>query len=161
MKYYLDAEFNGFKGELLAVGLVRQDGLSLYLIRDLKKFPLRKAVDPWVAENVMPLLDKIPPSLSANYFDATSLSDQLYQFLIQDPDQNPTIVVDWLDDIKYLCEAMIVGPGLMIPIPALSFELKRVDAYPSMMEEAVQHNAIWDALALRAKLTGDIHFFKY
>lgn len=161
MKYFLDTEFNGYKGELISVGLIRQDGLALYLVRDIGKFPLRQTLVPWVAENVIPVLDKIPSSLSIAYFNETSLSDQLYQFLIQDPDQQPVIVVDWLDDISYLCESLIVGPGQMVPLPTLSFELKRVDAYPSVLEEAVQHNALWDAIALRAKLTGELHWFKY
>jgi len=66
-------------------------------------------------------------------------------------DDRPIIVTDWPDDIKYFCQAIITGPGMMINIPRLSFEMVRVDAYPSVLEKygAVQHNAYWDAMALR------------
>lgn len=37
----------------------------------------------------------------------------------------------------------------MVAIPHLTFEVIRVDAYPTTLEGAVQHNAWWDAMALR------------
>ena len=67
-------------------------------------------------------------------------------------DEGPVIVVDWPDDIRYFCETIIVGPGKMIDIPGLTFEVFRVDAYPTDLPGAVQHNALWDARALRHKL---------
>jgi hypothetical protein len=44
-------------------------------------------------------------------------------------------------------------PGMMINIPRLSFEMFREDAYPTTLEGAVQHNAWWDAMALRELLS--------
>ena len=41
----------------------------------------------------------------------------------------------------------------MVNIPHLSFEVHRVDAYPTALPGAVQHNAWWDAMALRHLLT--------
>jgi hypothetical protein len=38
--------------------------------------------------------------------------------------------------------------------PSIKFEMHRVDAYPTTLPGAVQHNAYWDAMALRHKLTG-------
>ncbi len=40
------------------------------------------------------------------------------------------------------------------PFALAEFEMHRVDAYPTMLPGAVQHNAYWDAMALRHKLTG-------
>ena len=60
------------------------------------------------------------------------------------------IIADWPDDIRYFCQAIITAPGQMVNIPRLTFELARVDAYPSQLAGAVQHNALWDARALRA-----------
>lgn len=65
-------------------------------------------------------------------------------------DPYPVIVADWPDDIKYMCQALITGPGEMVDIPCIRFELARVDAYPSRLVGAIQHNALWDARALRA-----------
>ena len=47
------------------------------------------------------------------------------------------------------CGALITGPGEMVAIPRLKFELERVDAYPTTLEGAIQHNALWDARALK------------
>lgn len=41
-----------------------------------------------------------------------------------------------------------------VNIPALTFEIFRVDSYPTELPEAVQHNALWDARALRRKIMG-------
>jgi hypothetical protein len=34
----------------------------------------------------------------------------------------------------------------------MTFEVHNVDCYPTALEGAVQHNAWWDAMALRAAL---------
>ena len=34
------------------------------------------------------------------------------------------IIADWPCDIKYFCEALIVGPGTRVNTPPLSFEIK-------------------------------------
>jgi len=41
-----------------------------------------------------------------------------------------------------------------VRIPDLSLRLVQTSAYPTDMGEAVQHNALWDARALRHALTG-------
>lgn len=144
MKYYLDTEFNGHLGELISLALVSDDGRELYLSNIDR---LENDVD-WVRNNVITVLcapDAIPmPS------NCEQISYDLEKFFAGD--EHPTVVVDWPDDIKYLCEALITGPGEMIKIPRLTFELARVDAYPTAVVGAVQHNALWDARALKAKL---------
>lgn len=155
MRYFLDTEFNGFGGELISLALVREDGKSLYLI-----YPELKWYDFWVQENVLPILRNVPfvgvgmtPRLSVNDVHKLEYKWQghslIQAFLHGDP--NPVIVTDWPDDIRYFCQAIITGPGSMINIPQLSFDMVRVDAYPTTLEGAVQHNAWWDAMALREK----------
>lgn len=152
MKYFLDTEFNGFGGELISLALVREDLESLYIV-----YNRPKNIEPWVAENVIPILwmgidpvyqgkpvfryDNIGKAVGASIIAA---------FLTED--DNPIIITDWPDDVKYLCEAIITSPGTMASINKLSFTIVRCDAYPTEVANAVQHNAWWDAVALRQLL---------
>lgn len=70
-------------------------------------------------------------------------------------DPGPVVISDWPDDIRYFCELLITGPGQMIALPGVRFEVRRVDAYPTTLEGAVQHNALWDACALQAALASE------
>jgi hypothetical protein len=154
MKYFLDTEFNGYLGELISLAMVAEDGREIYL-SSLDR--LENNVD-WVKENIIPVLnapgaDPVPSHLDQISHDIEKLMAG---------DANPTVVVDWPDDIKYLCEVLITGPGEMIRVPKMTFELARVDAYPTKLPGAVQHNALWDARALRSKLNeGSLHFDKW
>lgn len=149
MRYYLDTEFNEFGGELISLALVREDGYSLYLV-----YPDLPEYGEWVKNNVVPILWDVPQS---DMYESYKLEkyDQgarrIQEFL--DGDAQPVIVTDWPDDIRYFCQAIITGPGMMINIPGLVFQMLRVDAYPTTLEGAVQHNAWWDAMALRELLT--------
>jgi hypothetical protein len=146
MRYYLDTEFNEFGGELISLALVREDGKSIYLV-----YPTLKKYGDWVKENVVPILWDIP--LPVAQLEAWKLLNNeegariIQEFLSGDP--QPFIITDWPDDIRYFCQAIITGPGTMINIPGLVFQMFRIDAYPTTLEGAVQHNAWWDAMALR------------
>ena len=146
MRYFLDTEFNGFGGELLSLGLVREDKESLYLVySDNVKF----VTDPWVKENVVPILWSIPSPMPGMAYTVTSQKDganRIADFLRGD--LSPYIITDWPDDISYFCRSIITGPGMMAPIRSVRFELARVDAYPTDLPGAVQHNSYWDAKAL-------------
>lgn len=146
MKYFLDTEFNGYLGELISLAIVAQDDRELYLMNIDR---MENTIE-WVKENVMPILT-VPGAepVPSNY---EQISHEIEQFLAGDSD--PVIVVDWPDDIKYLCEALITGPGQMVAVPRLTFEMVRVDAYPTELPGAVQHNALWDARALRVAVGG-------
>jgi hypothetical protein len=154
MRYYLDCEFNGMGGELLSLALVPQDGgkHGLYLIRE----DMPEDIEPWVANNVLPILhaDRMVGDLRiVSIAPIAQWSDILEGALEGDTDV--TIITDWPDDIKYFCELIITGPGMMINLrPSIKFEMHRVDAYPTTLPDAVQHNAYWDAMALRHKLEG-------
>lgn len=145
MRYFLDTEFNGFGGELISLALVREDGASLYLL-----YELPADVEPWVGENVIPILKSTPEGVEQHKVTQQEGAYAIAQFLQDDP--VPYIVTDWPDDVRYLCSAVIVGPGRMAPIGRLVFDVVRVDAYPTKLAGAVQHNAWWDAMALRERL---------
>jgi len=149
MRYYLDCEFNGHGGELLSLALVRDDLMDHFYA--VAKYDARK-LHPWVKKNVHPFMDKVLPSITIlRYNEPAELARMIETFLSRDND--PVIVTDWPDDIAYFCRAVITKPGEMVSgIPSLKFEMRRVDAYPTRLADAVQHNAWWDAVALRQKL---------
>lgn len=146
MRYYLDCEFNGFGGVLLSMALVREDGAAFHSV---STFDFWSHIDPWVRENVMPNLHL---NKTHEHHFAQELSPQVAAFLAGDP--APHIIADWPDDFTYLIAEILTGPGTMIDIPGLTMEVVRVDAYPTDLPGAIQHNAYWDAMALRHKLTG-------
>lgn len=143
MRYFLDCEFNEFGGDLLSMAIVRDDGDMLYL-----RYPKPEKLGPWVAENVWPIMDAVPPGTEIIRVDQRSGADCIARYFAGD--ERPDIVTDWPDDVAYFCKALIVGPGQMVAIPGVSLHIVRVDAYPTALTDAVQHNAAWDALALRA-----------
>lgn len=152
MIYYLDTEFNEFGGELLSLALVREDGKSLYIVYD----PPEK-IGPWVAANVMPIMYDTRRDTRGRpdiYLSDTVADGARHIARFMAGDADPTIITDWPDDVKYFCQAIITGPGMMVNIPHLRFEVKRVDAYPTTLPGAIQHNAWWDAMALRHLLQG-------
>lgn len=154
MRYYLDCEFNGKGGDLISLAMIREDGWSLYaVVTDALSDPangtLHDNITPWVMTNVIPILKACPVKPEAVLEDA--LPRVIERFLSNDP--SPHVVTDWPEDMAYFARAIINGPGTMINIPRLIMELIRVDAYPTDIPNAVQHNAWWDALALRYRLT--------
>ncbi|WP_370372554.1 hypothetical protein [Henriciella pelagia] len=150
MKYYLDCEFNGMGGELLSLALEPEAGDPLYLVRG----DIPRDIEPWVRENVLPILhadNRGHKPLKSVVWDLAEWPTLIEEYL--DGDRDITIVTDWPDDIKYFCELILTGPGQMIEIrPSLTFEMHRVDAYPTELPGAVQHCAFWDAKALKLKL---------
>src|SRR5690606_22156041 len=71
-------------------------------------------------------------------------------FLHGDP--LPLVISDWPDDICYFCQALITGPGQIVSLPGVPFQMVRVNAYPTALPGAVQHSALWDARVLREAL---------
>jgi hypothetical protein len=150
MIYYLDCEFDGYGGELISMGIVREDGYAFYGILN------GEIKDEWVRENVVPKLLKIP----FNDIAVKSIlgSVEHFQGKLEEYFKGATgiqIIADWPDDFKYFCDALITGPGTMIDIPGVAMVVARVDPYPTDVEGAIQHNAYWDALALKDFIAGD------
>ena len=156
---YCDFEFNSFKGEVMSIGLVKENGEALYNV-----FPQPKApIDSWVAKNVVPYLDAGTPSgILPHHLTVERFQDLLQEYL-QKEEGEIRIVTDWPDDVKYFSELLITGPGTMVNIPGIVFEVKRVDAYidAKPLAGAVQHHALWDALQLRRCLTGFSNYMAF
>lgn len=134
MRLFLDTEFNGFGGKLISMALVPEDHSQPEFYKELE---IQDQLDPWVQENVTPHLFMVP--CSRHEFQQ-ALGQYLWQI------GECTVVADWPDDIRYLCESLIVGPGEMLAfVPNLKFELDQGIEYSSV----VPHNALHDARAIR------------
>jgi hypothetical protein len=147
MRYYIDCEFNGFGGDLISFAIVKETGESLYFARndaELSELRNEKGIDPWVEENVLPILwvEGAMPKI----YPMELWGHELQRFI--SGDNNVTIIADWPEDISHLMNLMLLAPGRMIGLPAFNIELRRVDAYYSNLEGAVRHNALWDARSL-------------
>lgn len=146
MRYFLDTEFDGHNGPLLSIALVREDGWSVHYETTAE------AADPWVTENVLPLMADHAADVSG-VMDYTNIGEALRVFI--DPDQHPTIIADSPVDIGRFCSVISTGTAggwVSADYPQMSFEVHNVDCYPTDLPGAVQHNAWWDAMALRHRL---------
>jgi hypothetical protein len=151
MKFTLDTEFNGFGGKLLSLALVPwdDDAPSFYIrVPDV----LGVELEPWVEANVWPHMD----SHRADHFADVPLggwAERIARYL-GGFSHVPYIIADWPDDIRYFCQAIITGPGEMVPIPRLQFDVVRVDPWEAGTPPtgAVRHNAWWGAVVLRDHL---------
>ena len=147
VRYFLDTEFNGFGGALLSLALVPEDGEEFYITLASGDPP-----HPWVEQHVLPYLDHVPVGLVSPRLSHASAGSALAAYLAHDP--NPLIVADWPDDIAYFSRLLIVGPGRMQPVPALTFRLATMPGFSTAENSAVPHNALHDARALRDHLLG-------
>ena len=134
MRLFLDTEFNGFGGRLISMALVPEKETDFEFYKELH---ITDQLHPWVRDNVVPHL--ILPSISYSEFQG-ALANYLWNV------GDCTIIADWPDDIKYFCEALITGPGMMIKLMHnIKFELDFGIEYESL----VPHNALHDARAIR------------
>lgn len=142
MRYFLDTEFNGFGGALLSLALVPEDGEEFYV-----RIELGEPLHPWVERNVAPYLDSVPVGLLAPPLPRDEAAAAIAAYLAADP--APEIVADWPDDIAYCCGLLLTGPGLMVPVPPIRFQLLPLPGFSTAENSAVPHNALHDARALR------------
>lgn len=134
MKFWLDTEFNEYRGALISMALACEDGSEWYEV-----LPCANP-GPWVAQHVMPIINKAP------LVDAIDLAHSLFLYLKRFDSVH--IIVDWPEDISFFCNALIIGPGQRVDTPKLTFEIDR--NLPDTSEiSAIPHNALEDAKALR------------
>ena len=147
MRYYIDCEFDGHNGPLLSMALVREDTVSIHIRTT------NRATDPWVATNVEPLMNSHAADLFANDIPPNWVGDNVRQFL--KGDAAPVIIADSVVDIGRFCAAISTrSDGGWASVNGLIlFEVHDVACYPTELPNAIQHNAWWDAMALRAVLT--------
>ena len=146
MRYFLDCEFDGHAGPLLSLALVSEVGLGLHVRTQAR------ASDPWVIENVEPLMDNHRAHLQVEC-EINQVGGKIRAFL--GIDDAPVIIADSPVDIGRFCTAISTGEDggwASADYPRMTFEVRNVDCYPTTLPGAVQHNAWWDAMALREKL---------
>jgi hypothetical protein len=132
MRIWIDCEFNEFRGELISLAMVSEDGDEWYGV-----LPCANP-GSWVAQHVMPILGM--PPMDRSVFQA-ALQGWLRRF------DFIHVIADWPEDIAHFCQVLITGPGVRLNTPPLTMEVRRdLDLVPS----EVPHNALADALALRA-----------
>ncbi|WP_206245266.1 hypothetical protein [Novosphingobium terrae] len=141
MRYFLDTEFNGFGGELISIALVPEDEARPHFYEAVTC----REPTPWVTENVLPVLEVKPRSRA-------EVAKRFARYLHND--EAPLLVADWPEDIAHASRLLITGPGMMMPVRGLRFELFDPDLIIAGGEHpsAVPHNARHDAAALRAKI---------
>ena len=104
MRFFLDTEFNGFGGKLISLALVPENDSLPEFYNELI---MTDQLEPWVKDNVIPHL--VLPRVSHNEFQ-NNLANYLWEV------GEVTIIADWPDDIRYFCESLITGPGMMINV---------------------------------------------
>ena len=149
-RFYIDCEFDGHGGPLLSIALVREDGYSIHIRTN------QIAQDPWVIANVVAAMDK-DDAHCKQWIPLGEVGESIRSF-VGDCDC-PTIIADSPVDIGRFCQAISTGSDggwASADYPAMRFEVHNVACYPTDLPGAVQHNAWWDAMALRHKLTSSL-----
>jgi hypothetical protein len=145
-RFYIDCEFDGHGGPLLSMAVVSEDGASIHIRTH------EQAADPWVRANVLPLMDAHEATTSS-LVPTTFVGAEIRRFVGEC--DHPVIIADSPVDIGRFCAALSTGADggwASADYPQMTFEVHNVDCYPTELEGAVQHNAWWDAMALRHKL---------
>lgn len=134
MLFFLDAEFDVPSDTLISLGIVSEDGQKTFyeVIEHAGKIQ-----DPWVLQNVVPILQKDPISFEA-------FQDKLEEFVKQFAGME--IVVNHPSDTLYFSRALIREKGKWIKIQPLTMV---VDDNLSGKGSTLLHNAIHDAQATR------------
>lgn len=162
--FYLDFEFNGMRGQLISLGIVNEnrDCGRYFIFTDLEEKMKERGetLDPWVAENVMPILEteftKNHPTIPTFKGSTAEIQKELEKYIHSLRGDSTSInchfQADWPTDIALISDLLITGPGTMIDLDGYSAEIHRIDAYPSSNPNYLQHNALCDALALKQKM---------
>lgn len=144
-RFYIDCEFDGHNGPLLSIALVREDGRGIHIATTAT------AQDPWVIANVVPLINRHDCRMAVRCLP-NEVGAVIRTFVDCD---DPVIIADSPVDIGRFCHALSTGRDggwASAQYPRMTFEVHNVDCYPTTLAGAVQHNAWWDAMALRTKL---------
>ena len=135
MRVFIDCEFNSYKGQLISMALVAEDGREMYC-----QVPIdRSEIDPWVMENVVPVMSI---DSDAKMVGHSELPFEIESFLRHYTEVG--LIADWPDDARFFCEYLITGPGERVDTPPLTIEIIRDDA-----ESTMPHNALHDARGIR------------
>lgn len=142
--WYIDYEFDGHNGQNISMAMVSEQK-ELYLVAtDLF------IKDEWVKQNVIPILHS---DSCLNTFETQTIHFGSYiRFYIKSGD---LIIADSPVDISRFCRDISTDPSgnwNSLNLENIKFEVRNVNCYPSVLSGAIQHNAWWDASALRARV---------
>ena len=142
-RFYIDCEFDGHNGPLLSLAIVGDDTRSVHIRTH------ETARDPWVISNVVPIMDHHEAPAS-QWIPLNAVGESIRKFFRNVA--QPVIVADSPVDIGRFCTALSTGEDggwISTDYQKMTFEVYNVDCYPTDLPGAVQHNAWWDAMALR------------
>lgn len=132
MRAFIDCEFDGSHGELISMGIISEDGLRVFY-----EVVEHSPPNPWVQENVIPILNKQSITL-------TAFKDRLMKFLECLP--KLTLIADHAADLYYFTQVIMGKDGWMM----VNYPLELVvDPAISAKKSTLLHNALEDAKALR------------
>ncbi len=117
---------------------------------DIERMRYEEGMDRWIEENILPILDKVPNEANYYILPVHLWGGMLSEFLYRDGEV-PHVFVDWPSDAMDFTRLLMTGPGQAVPMgnQTIITILRHVDIYPTSLEGAVQHNALWDAMAIR------------
>lgn len=155
MRYFLDTEYNGWRGELLSLALVPEDGgQEFYVTLDWSG-----PIELWVEEHVVPYLDMVPEMMVSPRVQPEDAAEELSAWLRREVEAQIfgngkkrveiEICADWPEDISQICNLLMIGPGVAVDIPPLTFKLLSLAGFSPAANSKVPHNALHDARALR------------
>ena len=147
MRYFLDTEYNGWGGALLALALVPDHGEELYVTLGWDG-----TLEEWVERHVVPYLDMVPDMLVSPRLSREDAARAVAHYLAGDGE--PLIVADWPEDIALFNALLLTGPGTMVEVPGLSFRFLPLTGFSTAANSKVPHNALHDARALRDHVLG-------
>jgi hypothetical protein len=157
-RYYLDTEFNSFGGSLISLGIVRHDDPedALYLVvpaDDIERMRFEEGMDPWIEKNIIPVLWDTPKGVGVDITPVHEWGPIISAFIYRGGEV-PQVMCDWPSDAMDFCRLLMTGPGQAVDMLNQTHLtiLRHIDVYPTTLPGAVQHNAIWDALAIRQLL---------
>jgi hypothetical protein len=133
---FLDTEFNGWSGKLISLALVHSD------FEDVEWYgvlPLPDKINPWVRENVIPVLNAEP-------MEPNEFLSSLRLFLALYPGE--TIVADWPADLAHFMHCLYDTQGFGYwGKSGMGFRL--INRTAPLFPE-IPHNALSDARALKS-----------
>lgn len=142
MKIFFDTEFleDGKTIELISIGMVREDGQTLYL--ENAEFDWEICKDSWLVDNVLPSLSRIPDVLRTR----KQITNEILEFVGNKPE-----FWGWFADYDWVVLCQLFGRMIDLPIgwPMYCRDLKQItDEYDIILPKqiSVEHNALNDAL---------------
>lgn len=148
MRYYLDTEFNEHGGELISLALVTDKHVPLYIV---SSEPID--MSSWIFDNVFNNIHAGGPVEPVVLRSPLFFGEVIRNYIGED--DHPVIIADSPVDIWRFCQVLSTnedGGWQSADYPRMTFEVHNVDCYPTTLAGAVQHNALWDAMALKRKL---------